>query len=133
MTRGTLALALAACASDASTGLLLVVAPGAVLGLLRLPVPDDPVFVRWLGVFVLAVGLAYAWPFLWRDPRARTARLVAAFELTALVRFAVAAFLAVAVGSGALAPGGLGIAAFDAAVAAAQVALLARGAVGHVA
>ncbi len=131
-TRAVLLLAALAGASDASTGVVLMLAPRLALSALGLPVPADTIFLRWIGVFVFVVGLAYAYPFLWREPHARAARLCAAFELTAVARLAVAGFVAVAVGAGALEFGWLGVGAFDAALALAQIALLARGAVGDV-
>ena len=46
---------------DAVTGLLLIAAPAAVLQLLEIPPPSQEAleFLRWIGVFVLAVGLSY--------------------------------------------------------------------------
>jgi hypothetical protein len=126
------ALALCAGLSDTATGVLLVVAPGLVLSMLGLPLPSEPVYMRWIGVFVASVGFAYALPFLRPAGPERTARLVAVFEVTAVVRFAVAAFLAATVGCGALETGWLTVGAFDAVVALAQFALLARGAAGTV-
>ncbi|MBP7149614.1 MAG: hypothetical protein KBD01_18960 [Acidobacteria bacterium] len=131
--RGAVALCLFAGTSDTLTGLGLLLAPAAVLGALRVPLPTDMVFIRWLGVFVFAVGALYGTPFARREPAARFSRLLGALEATALVRGAVAAFLGVAVASGALAAAWLTVAAFDAGVAAIQVALLARGRVGRVA
>lgn len=131
-TRAALLLAAFACASDTLTGLALMLAPEFALGWLHLPVPVETVFLRWIGVFVFVVGLAYAYPFLWHEPHARAARFCAAFEMTAAARFAVASFLAVAVGTGTLEVGWLGVGGFDAALALAQIALLARGAVGDV-
>jgi uncharacterized protein YjeT (DUF2065 family) len=51
----------AAGSMDALTGLLLIFAPSQVLRLLKVevPSPDAMVFLSWIGVFVMAVGLSY--------------------------------------------------------------------------
>ena len=112
---------------DLATGLALLAAPAALFRLPGLgPAPADPIFVRWIGVFVASVGASYLYPWLgarqWLP-----ARLGTIAEVTALQRTAVALFVAVAVVTGALAPGWLGVAAFDGAVAAAQVAIVRGG------
>ena len=52
---------LAAGVMDAVTGLMLVFVPGLVLSLLMIeaPSPEAMVYLRWIGVIVLAVGLSY--------------------------------------------------------------------------
>lgn len=117
---------------DAAAGLLLVVAPALVLRLLGMARPAaDLALLRFVGVFVACVGLAYLHPWLrhraWRQPR-----LLAALEMTAGFRLAVALFLGIAVVSGTLEIAWLRIGLYDAAVALVQVALLARGAFGEV-
>lgn len=80
--------------ADAATGLLLVAAPALTLRLMGASPADEPIWVRWVGVFVASVGLAYWLPELSRSESARTARRVSALEFTALVRLAVASFVA---------------------------------------
>lgn len=77
---------------DAVTGLALVIAPAAVLELLQIPPlsSDAQVFVSWVGVFVLAVGLSYGLALLPRRRRGETVWMI-----TALVRMLVAGFLTV--------------------------------------
>lgn len=107
---------------DALTGLLLLAAPGLVLRLLGLPAPADGLaLVRFVGVFVACVGLAYFYGL------SRRYRLVPAIEMTAGIRLAVGLFLGVAATVGELEPPWLLIGAYDAIVATAQLGLLARG------
>jgi hypothetical protein len=114
---------------DAATGFLLVAAPGLVLHLLGIDRPDgDLVFLRFAGVFVGCVGLAYLYPWLWRDGARRNARLTTAIEITTGIRLAVALFLTCAVVSGALEPAWLTVGIYDMAIAILQLVLRARGA-----
>jgi hypothetical protein len=93
-------------ACDALTGLLLVAAPLFTLRLMHIAtMPAEPIYMRWIGVFVFAVGSAYALPFLGRRPDDRNRRLVGVLEVTALLRACVAVFIAGAVLQGALEPG----------------------------
>lgn len=116
---------------DAATGVLLVAAPALVLRLLGISPDGDLVFLRLAGVFVGCVGLSYLYPWLLRDRLRRARRVVAAFEMTAMFRLAVALFVGVAVASGALEMPWLAVGAYDAVVALAQIGLLARGELGH--
>lgn len=83
---------LAVGAMDAVTGLALIIAPMEVLELLQIPPlsADAQVFVSWIGVFVLAVGLSYGLALL---PRRRSGETV--WMITAWVRLMVALFLTV--------------------------------------
>ncbi|HET9226561.1 MAG TPA: hypothetical protein VFR31_07825 [Thermoanaerobaculia bacterium] len=111
---------------DAATGLLLVAAPSLVLRLLGIPHPGgDLVFLRFVGVFVGCVGLSCLYPLFLRS------RMVAAAEMTAMFRLAVALFLGVAVATGALELPWVTVGVYDAIVALAQIGLLARGEFGH--
>lgn len=90
---------------DTTTGLLLVFAPNLTLRLMLVPeVSGELFFLRWVGAFVASVGLVYLLPFL----QARSApdlfwsRLLAALEMTALVRFCIALFVGSCLLSGAL-------------------------------
>ena len=126
--RGPLLFCLLAGGGDAMTGLLLLAAPRLVLRLLGADVPGDSggdlVLLRFVGVFVGSVGLAYLYPWLLRDggSRVRTA-----IEITAGVRLAVALFLGFAVLTGRLDLPWMTVGAYDALVAVAQIGLLARG------
>jgi hypothetical protein len=118
-------------AMDTTTGLLLVIEPALVLRLLGLE-PASPIFLRWLGVFVAQVGLAYLYPW-WRHllptaaPRPSSAVLwPVIFELTAMARLAVATFLTWALVSGALPTPWLTVLLSDATLAAVQLIWLRR-------
>lgn len=76
---------------DALTGLLLILVPGLVLQMLKIepPSPDSQVFLNWIGVFVMAVGLSYGMALVGRT-RGETV-----WAFTALVRILVALFLVV--------------------------------------
>lgn len=117
---------LAAGACDATTGLLLVAAPALTLQLMGIsPAPAEPVFLRFLGVFVGAVGLAYLYPFL-LDPARRLARLAVMLEVTALVRLLVGVFVTACLLSGALALPWISVASTDLSLAIIQLVLLGR-------
>ena len=117
---------------DAATGLLLLAAPRLVLRLLGIPHPGgDLVFLRFVGVFVGCVGLSCLYPLFLRDRLRRARRVVAAVEMTAMFRLAVALFLGVTVAAGALELPWLTVGVYDAIVALAQIGLLARGEFGH--
>lgn len=117
---------------DAATGLLLVAAPALVIRILGVAEPSGNLaYLRFVGVFVGCVGLAYLWPWLSRDGVRRSRRLVAAVEMTAGIRLAVALFLGVAVAAGALDPPWMTVGVYDAVVATAQLGLLANGVFGR--
>jgi hypothetical protein len=127
--RGPALFCLFAGGGDAATGLLLLIAPGLVLRLLGITVPgDNLILLRFVGVFVGSVGLAYLYPWLLRGE----SRLRTAIEITAGVRLAVALFLGFAVLTGQLDLPWATVGAYDALVATAQIGLLARGFFGAV-
>lgn len=105
---------------DAVTGLLLVLQPRTVLRLLDItpPAPEAMVFVSWIGVFVMAMGVSYGLALGWRE-RGETVWLV-----TALVRLMVAGFLLVRILDGSLQANWLIVAGADATVAVTQLLLL---------
>jgi hypothetical protein len=131
----------AAGCGDAFTGVLLLVAPEAVIGLLGEPGvagvtasstgPVDAFTAaatlpwRWLGVFVLGVGLVYLYPLLAR--RIGRPRLPVIAEVTALLRMLVAAFVTGALLVDALPGGWWSVAVTDGLLAAAQILALQRG------
>ena len=108
---------------DAVTGLLLIFMPQLVLRLLGIePLADQSLlFLSWVGVFVLAVGLSYGLALTGR------ARGEAVWMFTSLVRMFVAIFLIVQVIAGALEPAWLLVAAGDGVVAVAQGIILLAG------
>jgi hypothetical protein len=126
--RGPLLFCLFAGGGDAATGLLLIAAPALVLRLLgAAPPAGDLVLLRFVGIFVGCVGLSYLYPWLLAGGARRIQRLGTVLEVTAGVRLAVALFLGFATMTGRLdLPWGT-VGAYDALVAIAQIALLARG------
>jgi hypothetical protein len=105
---------------DALTGLLLIFVPARVLGLLGIQAPsqDALVFLSWIGVFVMSVGLSYGLVFLKR----RHGEAVWAF--TSLARMAVAVFLTAKVLGETMEKSWLLVAVSDAAVALVQMVIL---------
>ncbi len=109
---------------DAATGALLVAAPAFTIRLMRIvELPPEPVYLRWIGVFVGSVGLAYLYPLVLRG---KTARIPVVLEMTALVRLSVALFIAVSVGAGALSAPWLSVFFTDFSLALFQLWLLKR-------
>ena len=108
---------------DAVTGLLLIILPETVLRLLGItaPVAEALVFVSWIGVFVMAVGLSYGLAL------GRRGRGEAVWMFTALVRTMVAVFLVSRILDGSLAKEWITVALADAAVAVAQGFILRAG------
>ncbi len=109
---------------DALTGLMLILAPDLVLRLLRIapPSPDSLVFLSWIGVFVMAVGLSYAMALGKRRSRSETV-----WAFTALVRMMVAVFLTIKITEGTL-PSAWAVVAFsDGVVSMVQVVILRKG------
>lgn len=109
---------------DALTGLLLIFAPELVLKLLRIepPSPDALVFLSWIGVFVMAVGLSYGFA-LGRHRGSGEA----VWRFTALARILVAVFLIIQITGGRMAPAWAAVALSDGAVALVQMAILRKG------
>lgn len=107
-------------AMDATTGILLVCCPAWVLGAIGVDSmgEESMVFLRWIGVFVGAVGMSYAFAFRGDGP--------AVWRFTALVRMLVAAFVTTNLFSGSLPPAWAGVAVTDAVVAGVQIVGLAR-------
>ena len=109
---------------DTATGLLLVFAPAFTLRLMGLA-PSGDVFVSFVGVFVLGVGVSYLLLPLFAPHAA--ARGEAQWLVTALIRGLVALFLLAETASGRMEPAWLTVAAADGALAAVQCAGLRRG------
>jgi hypothetical protein len=111
-------------AMDAVTGMLLILAPELVLRLLRIesPSPDSMVYLSWVGVFVMAVGLSYGLALGGRRSRGE-----AVWMFTALVRILVAVFLATKITAGFMPPAWAAVAFSDGMVALVQIAILRKG------
>ncbi len=109
---------------DALTGLLLIVAPGLVLRLLGIDLPssDALVFLSWIGVFVMGVGLSYGMAL--GNCRGRGE---AVWGFTALVRMLVAVFLVISISRGVLASVWGVVALSDGVVAVVQIVILRKG------
>ena len=109
---------------DALTGLLLIFVPSLVLRLLRIdaPSPEAMVYLSWIGVFVMAVGLSYAFAL---GERRGAGEVVWLF--TALVRMLVAMFLVVKITQGSLAAAWAVVAMSDGVVASVQMVILRKG------
>jgi hypothetical protein len=105
-----------------------VIAPRLVSQVLDVSVsPESSIWLRWIGVFVTAVGVLYLLP-LAGSSRWLRARLRFGLEATSTVRVLVATFVAVSILTDALSTGWALVGVYDAAVAVGQLALLARGA-----
>lgn len=109
---------------DTCTGILLVTAPAFTFHLMRLSVLPHPVsFARFVGIFVLGVGLSYLWPaFAWPRPEWR-----AQWWTTALIRSGVAILLTWQVAAGSMERGWLAVILTDALLASIQWMGLSRG------
>lgn len=105
---------------DAVTGLLLIFAPALVLRMLDItsPSPDGLVFLSWVGVFVLSVGMSYGLALGGRV-EGQTVWLI-----TSLVRLLVAIFVVVNVLSHRLQAEWLVVAFSDALVGVVQLVIL---------
>lgn len=108
---------------DALTGLLLVVSPLLVLRMLHIdpPSPDALVFLSWIGVFVMSVGLSYGLAL------GKRGRGESVWVFTSLVRILVALFLTVRILEGSMPKVWALVAFSDGAVAVVQIAILRAG------
>ena len=108
---------------DAVTGLLLVLTPAGVLNMLGIaqPSPDALVFLSWIGVFVMSVGLSYGLA-LGRRSRGETV-----WVFTSAVRVLVAFFLTFKIMTGAMAPGWALVGISDGVVGVVQIVILRMG------
>jgi membrane-bound metal-dependent hydrolase YbcI (DUF457 family) len=111
-------------AMDALTGLLLILSPVSVLRVLRVETIsfDALVYLSWIGVFVMAVGLSYGFALGRHRGRGETV-----WMFTALVRILVAVFLIIQITRETLAPAWLVVALADGFVALVQIAILRKG------
>ena len=109
---------------DLCTGLVLIFAPGLVFSVFGMSVDEAAMdFVNWVGAFVFAVGLSYAWA-LSRES------LPVVWKITGLVRSVIAVFLIGKVLAGSMPANWLGVAVCDGFVAVAQFEVLWRRRIG---
>jgi hypothetical protein len=111
-------------AMDALTGLLLILAPAAVLRVLRIEAPsaDALVYLSWIGVFVMAVGLSYGFALGKHRGHGETV-----WMFTSLARIMVAVFLVIQITRETMAPAWMGVALSDGFVALVQMMILRKG------
>lgn len=109
---------------DALTGLLLIFAPELVLRLLSIesPSPDALVFLSWIGVFVMTVGLSYGFALGKTRGAGETV-----WRFTSLTRMLVAVFLMVRIANKDMAGIWTIVALSDGAVGLVQMILLRKG------
>lgn len=109
---------------DALTGMLLIFAPTQVLRLLKIEAhsPDAMIFLSWIGVFVMAVGLSYGLALGKRRGAGE-----AVWMFTSLVRILVAVFLVIQITREIMAPAWLLVALSDGLVALVQMVILRKG------
>ena len=110
-------------AMDALTGLLLIIAPLFTLRLMGITPPSvqATVFLGWIGVFVMSVGLGYGLALI------RSSYGPPIWFFTALVRTAVAVFVTIRVLDGSLETRWILVGITDAAVAIVQFFILRAG------
>ena len=114
-------------ACDALTGLLLMFAPALTLRLMLIPEEvAEPVYIRFIGAFVFAIGSSYFLPYLQKDPAKRTDRFIAMLEITMFVRICIATFSLTAILSGLLGMAWISVFATDTLFATTQAILLHR-------
>ena len=116
-------------ASDAATGVLLLMAPAFTLRLMRLHAPAAAalVYLSYIGAFVLAVGMACLYGAWLATRTGCAAKLEVVWLLTAMTRGVVAVFVAAKVLSGALEAGWITVALSDGFYAVLQIVGLTRG------
>lgn len=112
-------------AMDTATGVALIAAPAFTLTQMGAQVPgaEALAFVRFVGVFVGAVGASY----LFALALGGVARLRTVLEVTAVVRVAAGLFTGVAVATGYFDPAWLAVTGTDLTCAAVQVWILMKG------
>jgi len=109
---------------DLCTGLVLIFAPGLVFFVFGMSVDEAAMdFVNWVGAFVFAVGLSYAWA-LSRES------MSVIWKITGLVRSVIAVFLIGKVLAGSMPANWLGVAVCDGLVAIVQFVVLWRRRIG---
>ncbi len=112
-------------ACDATTGLLLVIAPLFTLRLMGIhAVPAEPVFTQYLGAFVGAVGCSYLFPFLLPKGPARDRATEGILTMATIIRIFIATFTAITIARGGLEHAWLSVTGTDATFAIIQIIIL---------
>jgi len=119
-------LSLAAGLLDATTGALLVTIPETTLHLFgaTLPGGGGDILMRFVGAFVMGVGLSYLWGLATPRFDQRAHRLHGVWGATAAIRTCIAAFTLTAVATKHLEPAWLVVGASDATLALIQIRAL---------
>ena len=127
--------------SDTLTGILLLAAPAYTLRLMLVRALPQPIeYAKFIGIFVLSVGLTYLlvvwrWPLARSLPDAVGVSSAAAWKiqwaLTAMIRALVAVFLFSEIAAGRMEAAWLTVAVSDAALAGIQIVGLSRGWLDH--
>lgn len=113
---------------DATTGALLVAAPGFTLGLIGLTFPEGgKVLMQFIGAIVGGIGISYLWGLTAKGTAAKLRRLYGTWGATAVARTAVAVFSISAVAVGSLEPQWLVVGFTDGILAITQTVLLRKG------
>lgn len=114
-------LSLAAGLLDSTTGALLLTVPQMTLHLFGASMPGGgDILMRFVGAFVLGVGLAYLWGLATSRYDQRGRRLHGVWGATMMIRMCIAGFTLASVMAGKLEPAWLVVSASDATLAAIQ-------------
>ncbi|MDD4932350.1 MAG: hypothetical protein PHO89_02650 [Methylacidiphilaceae bacterium] len=124
--RTALALSLLAGGGDLVTGLCLLLVPEWTLARMGVAPVQEVNWVRFVGVFVAAVGSSYFYGLLFWMTGRRSGCLRTTWELTALLRTAVCCFVAAEIAGGQMEAAWISVSLTDGFWALAQFALLWR-------
>lgn len=115
---------------EGATGAMLVFAPLLTLKVMGMDqAPADPVYLQFVGVFVLFTGVFYAVPRLVADAASRLAAWRTVLIGTGFLRLGVAAFLFFAIARSLLEPAWFSVPVYDTLFALVQFFVLARASV----
>lgn len=115
-------------ACDATTGLLIMIAPLFTLRLMRIgTIPAEPVYTQFIGAFVCSVGCSYLFPFLLPAGRTRDSRAEGILTALTIVRIFIAVFTTTAIIRGTLDTAWISVPATDATLAIIQIVILRSG------
>jgi hypothetical protein len=113
---------------DSATGLLLVCFPIVTLSFIGISIFPVPAFIRFIGVFVLSVGITYLWvAILWPLNEPAVLVWLTQWKITAFIRLMVALFLFWQLLSRGLEPRWIVVAVTDSIFAAIQIIGLEQG------
>lgn len=115
-------------ACDGVTGILLLFFPAFTLRLMGIDTsPLDLVYLKYIGVFVFAVGASYYLPILFRDGSGEIESIRSTWRMTALIRFCIGIFVSIQILQGSLEGAWISVAATDISIGTLQVFLLKKG------